>query len=136
MLFEYSQKFLCAVFLCLAFYTLLTFYIYSTKGDMDNIIKDIKKLEKIKDKDEIISKLFLIIVEDKTSVKWPIILCISVLISSLITYCTASNNNLDQKFLIITVIIFLTIYGIFNFFRAHGGTRQLVNSIILHNNKG
>jgi hypothetical protein len=135
MLFNYSQKFLCIIIFFLSFYILLTFYIYSVKGDMENIIKDVKNLKKIKDKDEIIDKLFLIIAEENSSVKWPLILCISVIVSSLITYCTAGINNLDQKFLIITVIIFLTIYGIFNFFMAHGGKRKLVNSIILHNNK-
>lgn len=135
MLFNYSQKFLCVIILCLSIYILLTFYIYSTKGDMDNFLKDIKKLNKIKDKDEIINKLFYIIAEDKTSIKWPIIVCISVIVSTLIIYCTIGINNLDQKFLIITLIIFFTIYGFFNFLLTHGGQKQLINSIILHNKK-
>ena len=84
MLFNYSQKFLCIIIFFLSFYILVTFYIYSAKGDMDNIIKDVKNLKKIKDKDEIIDKLFLIIAEENSTVKWPLTLTISIIVASLI----------------------------------------------------
>jgi hypothetical protein len=135
MLFNYSQKIVSIMIFCLSIYILLTFYIYSTQGDMNNLIKDIKKLKKVKDKDEIIDRLFHIIVDNKSSVKWPIIVSISIIISSLITYCTSGINNLDQKFLITSAFIFLTIYGMFNFLKTHGGQNQLIKSVILHNNK-
>jgi len=135
MLFNYSYQLTSMVIFCLSIYILLTFFMYSTQGDMDNVIKDIKKLKKIEDKDEIIDKLFGIIIESKTSVSWPITLCISILVSSLITYCTSTIDDLDRKFLITTMFLFFTIFSMFSFVSTHGGQKQIINSIILHNNK-
>jgi hypothetical protein len=134
MLFLYGKKIVSLIFVMLILYTILTINIYSSEGDINNILADMKKLEKIGDKDEIVHNLFQIILQEKAKVSWPLILVLSIIFSIIITYCTYELKDLDQKFLITTILIFLPMYLLFNYLKAHGGNKNLFNSILLYKN--
>ncbi len=123
----------CMIIVCLlSLYIICSFYIYSRQGDLDNTLKGLDKLYKANDKDEIIKCLSEVIVQSKSSVRWPTIIAVSIVFSIFISYATRNIESACQKFIITFPLVFIPLYVSFNYLQAHGGNKALVSVGLLN----
>lgn len=128
---KYNKLVMISLFI-LILYIICTLYFYSKEGDLHNAIRGIKKLESTNDKDELLNVLYRLAISNNVSVRWPVIVALSLISSLLITYCTTGMSNIDQRFLITIPFVFLPMYVLFNFKNAHSKNENIVNSTFLY----
>jgi hypothetical protein len=132
-----NNKIVMICLFILILYIVCTLYFYSKDGDLNNTIRGINKLKDINDKDEIINTLYRMVITQNVSVRWPAIVALSIVSSLFITYCTNGNLTVDQRFLITIPFVFVPMYLLFNFKKAHNCNENIVNATFLYskNNK-
>jgi len=128
---KYNKLVMISLFI-LILYIVCTLYFYSKDGDLHNAIRGLKKLEDTDDKNELFNVLYRMAISQNISVRWPVIVALSLVSSLFITYCTAGITAIDQRFLITIPFVFLPMYALFNFRSAHGGNEKIVNATFLY----
>jgi hypothetical protein len=119
----------CICLVCiLSIYIVATFFTYSQSGDLNNSIGGLDKVYKTEDKDEIIKQLYEIVVLNKSQVRWPFLIALSIVFTIFITYATKSIDTQLQRFVIILPLIFIPLYVFFNYTQAHGGNKSLISA--------
>jgi hypothetical protein len=65
-------------------------------------------------------------------VRWPLFVGLAIFFGVVICASLKNNNDDLSRFVIISLSIFLSLYIAFNFDKAHGGNKRLINVAVLY----